>query len=162
MAIKRLNHAVYYVRDARVAERFYCDVLGFGVVVGDPAGRFSFLRAEASDNHHDVALFTIGSTATANPAGRGGAVGLYHLAWEVETIAELETFRRRLSEVGALVGASDHGVSKSLYAVDPDGNEFEIMWAVPPALWGDLEHDMVIEPLDLAREIARWSEIHPG
>lgn len=162
MAIKRLNHAVFYVRDARVTERFYCDVLGFRVVVGDPAGRFSFLRAEGSENHHDVAFFTVGETAAANPAGRRGAVGLYHLAWEVETIAELDHLRRRLSDVGALVGASDHGVSKSLYAVDPDGNEFEIMWAVPPALWGEMEHATIIEPLDLAREIARYSEIDLG
>ncbi len=34
-------------------------------------------------------------------------------------------------EAGALVGSSDHGVSLSLYAKDPDGIEFEVFWTVP-------------------------------
>ena len=38
---------------------------------------------------------------------------------------------KRLRGLGALTGASDHGVSKSLYGRDPDGNEFEVMWEVP-------------------------------
>jgi len=160
--ISRLNHAVFYVRDVANTRRFYCDVLGFRVVIEDPAGRFLFLRAEASDNHHDVAFFAVGPRAVDNPAGRGGAVGLYHVAWQVGTVVELDGYRRRLAEVGALVGASDHGVSKSLYAVDPDGNEFEIMWAVPPERWGDMENEAIIEPLDLEREIARYSEIDRG
>ena len=39
--------------------------------------------------------------------------------------------------LGALVGESDHGVSKSLYAKDVDGNEFEVLWTVPSEQWGD-------------------------
>jgi catechol-2,3-dioxygenase len=168
MGITRLNHAVYYVRDVAVTKRFYADVLGFTTVIEDSAGRFLFMRASASQNHHDpnhhdpnhhdIAFFAIGERAVDNPAGRGGAVGLYHVAWQVESIAELETMRRRLSEAGALVGASDHGVSKSLYGVDPDGAEFEIMWPVPASLWADMEHATIIEPLNLAREIERYSE----
>ena len=56
---------------------------------------------------------------------------------------------------GALGGASDHGVSKSLYGADPDGNEFEIMWRVPREQWGEMETDNVLAPLDLAAEVAR-------
>ena len=64
-------------------------------------------------------------------AGRPGAVGLYHLAWEVGTLGELAELRDRLRERDALVGASDHGTTKSLYGKDPDGLEFEIVWLVP-------------------------------
>ena len=64
--------------------------------------------------------------------------------------------RERLVGMGALVGESDHGVSKSLYAKDPDGIEFEVMWAVPREDWGDLEHEAVIERLDLPAAFARW------
>ena len=51
---------------------------------------------------------------------------------------------------------SDHGVSKSLYGRDPDGNEFEIMWRVPREAWGEYEHRGAVLPLDLDRELARW------
>lgn len=164
MGISRLNHAVFYVRDVAVSKRFYSEVLGFTVVVEDPNGGYLFMRAADSSigtgaNHHDIAFFAIGARAVANPAGRGGAVGLYHVAWQVGSIVELEQMRQKLLAVGALLGASDHGVSKSIYAVDPDGAEFEIMWAVPESMWGDMEHSTIIEPLDLPREIARYSEI---
>ena len=116
--ITGMNHAVLYVRDARAQQRFYADVLGFTTVVGDDDGRFAFMRAPASENHHDIAFFSIGADAAPSTAGRT-SVGLYHLAWQVATIEELATMRERLQEAGALVGASDHGANKSLYAVDP-------------------------------------------
>ena len=88
------------------------------------------MRAPGSANHHDLAFFTIGSDAEDSEAGRS-QVGLYHLAWEVPTLDDLELHRQRLADAGALRGASDHGVNKSLYAHDPDGIEFEVMWLVP-------------------------------
>ena len=61
-----------------------------------------------------------------------------------------------LSSAGALGGASDHGVSKSLYGADPDGNEFEIMWRVPQEAWGEFEKRGTVMPLDLDAEVRRW------
>ena len=63
-----------------------------------------------------------------------------------------------LSERGALVGASDHGTTKSLYAQDPDGNEFEVAWVVPLQLLDDaaIESRDRIGHLDLAKELARY------
>ena len=61
-----------------------------------------------------------------------------------------------LSEAGALGGASDHGVSKSLYGQDPDGNEFEIMWRVPREAWGEFEKHGAVMPLDIDAEVARF------
>jgi catechol-2,3-dioxygenase len=153
--ITRMNHAVLYVRDARAQQRFYSDVLGFTTVVADDAGRYVFMRAPRSENHHDIAFFSIGAQAGASTAGRS-TVGMYHLAWEVATIEELAQMRRRLLEAGALVGESDHGANKSLYSVDPDGLEFEVMYLVPAAEWGDEEHEAVIRPLDLQREVERF------
>lgn len=81
---------------------------------------------------------------------------MYHLAWEVATIEDLAAARQRLADSGALKGASDHGASKSLYAVDPDGLEFEIMFAVPAAERGDDEDEMIIRPLDLEHELEQF------
>jgi catechol-2,3-dioxygenase len=154
MGVTRLNHAVLYVRDARRTAQFYESLLDFRRVIDDPEGRFVFLRAPRSDNHHDLALFTVGPLE-ASDAGRR-TVGLYHIAWEVPSLAELAEVRDRLASVGALVGASDHGANKSLYAKDPDGLEFEVMWLVPADQWGDEEHQAVIRPLDLEAEARRF------
>ena len=150
-----MNHAVLYVRDARRHQAFYADVLGFETVIEEPNGQFVFMRAGASANHHDIAFFTIGSGAGPSAAGRS-TVGMYHLAWEVAELAELETMRDRLSAAGALVGASDHGANKSLYAHDPDGLEFEVMWLVPADKWGAEEHEAIVRPLDLAGDLVRF------
>lgn len=153
--ISRLNHAVLYVRDARAQQRFYRDILGFSTVTDDPAGQFVFMRAPASANHHDIAFFSIGASAAASTAGRT-SVGMYHLAWEVSTIEDLAAIRDTLTTAGALKGASDHGASKSLYAVDPDGLEFEVMFLVPAAQWGDEEKEAIIRPLDIESELKRF------
>jgi catechol-2,3-dioxygenase len=130
--IKRLNHAVLYVRNAERAADFYRDVLGFETVESLGTQAF-FLRANGSDNHHDLGLFGIGEAAP--PPGHGDRVGLYHLAWEVAELTDLAECRRALGEVGALTGESDHGNSLSIYAADPDGNEFEVFWMVPREEW---------------------------
>lgn len=152
LSIRRLNHAVLYVRDIDRAVTFYRDVLGFAEVAREANGRMVFLRATGSDNHHDLGLFGLGPSATAAPTG---SVGLYHLAWEVDGIADLVTARGLLEKAGALVGQSDHGATKSLYAHDPDGNELEVMWMVPRAEWGEFERSAPVLPLDLDAEVAR-------
>ncbi len=154
MNITRLNHAVLYVRSAARIADFYQRVLGFTMVISDPQDRFAFLRAAKSENHHDLALFSIG--AQAGPPTGGRNVGLYHIAWEVPTMEDLEAARAQLSAAGALVGASDHGVNKSLYCKDPDGNEFEVMFLVPPDQWGDEQHQAIVRPLDLAADRQRY------
>lgn len=147
MTIKRLNHAVLYVQDAKASAAFYTDVLGFTVraALGDQA---FFLQADGSDNDHDLALMQVGARPVPSHS-----IGLYHLAWQVHTLEELAALRTRLQEVGSLVGESDHGVSKSLYAIDPDGIEFEVMWAVPRADW---PAEMGTWRLDLAAALSRW------
>jgi len=152
-AVRRLNHAVLYVRDARRSAAFYQEALGFVVVDEFGDGAAIFMRAAETENHHDLGLFTIGAQA---PGPEQGRAGLYHLAWEVDTIQDLATMRERLLGLGSLVGESDHGVSKSLYAHDPDGIEFEVLWSVPRESWGDLEHEAIVQRLDLNAELARW------
>jgi catechol-2,3-dioxygenase len=148
--VKRLNHAVLYVRDAARAANFYREAFGFEVVAEMPGA--VFMRAAGSDNHHDLGLFSVGENA-AGPTR--GSVGLYHLAWEVPSIQDLVAGRETLQRLGALTGQSDHGATKSLYGRDPDGNEFEVMWIVPRDQWGEHEHSAPVAPLDLDAEVAR-------
>lgn len=164
MAIHRLNHAVLYVRNVERSVAFYRDVLGFTPIAGMAGLRgAAFLRAPASTNDHDLGLFELGDNAGASGAGRT-TVGLYHLAWEVDTLSDLEALAAKLTQAGALSGASDHSTTKSLYGHDPDGLEFEIAWIVPADRLDEAAHAgrASIKPLDLAREIARYGAETPG
>jgi catechol-2,3-dioxygenase len=159
MPVQRLNHAVLYVRDVDASVAFYSSALGFRVVTGIP-GRAAFLQAEGSTNDHDLGLFAVGADAGPSGAGRG-TVGLYHLAWEVDTLGELRRIAGVLREQGALAGASDHGSTKALYAHDPDGIEFEVSWLVPADRLGE-DTGLRTAPLDLDAEIARYGADLPG
>jgi catechol-2,3-dioxygenase len=155
MPVTRLNHAVLFVREVERSLAFYRDVLGFEVLMQAPNA--VFLRAPGSTNDHDLGLFAMGPGAGSSEAGRSH-VGLYHLAWEVDTLAELARFAEVLKNHGALVGASDHGTTKALYAHDPDGLEFEMSWLVPADRVADahLPEGAATLPLDLPREIERY------
>ena len=161
MAVRRLNHAVLYVSDVARTIDFYENALDFRVISSFPGG--AFFQAPGSTNDHDLGVFEIGREAGPSEAGRG-TVGLYHLAWEVETLDDLERLAHRLSDRGALVGASDHGTTKSLYAKDPDGLEFEVVWLIPAHLLtdADVAKRSTIGPLDIAAEIARFGRTEVG
>ena len=154
--IKRLNHAVLFVSDLDRALDFYTGPLGFEVLAREPRMNAAFLRTEGSTNHHDLGLFGLGPDAAPR---RRKQVGLYHLAWQVDTLDDLARLRETLLGAGALTGESSHGATLSLYGSDPDGNEFEIMWMLPRYAWGEHSDRAVVERLDLDAELQRWSGV---
>jgi catechol 2,3-dioxygenase-like lactoylglutathione lyase family enzyme len=159
MGITRLNHAVLFVRDIQRSVDFYTNVLGFKLIDMTPEGfaGAAFLQAPGSTNDHDLGLFEIGAEAGPSDAGRT-TVGLYHLAWEIDTLEEMRQLATSLAEHGALAGSSDHGTTKSLYGKDPDGLEFEIAWIIPADRLDEAAREarQQIRRLDLDREIARY------
>ena len=160
MPIQRLNHAVLYVRNLQFSIDFYCGVLGFRVVHQIDT-RAAFLQAQGSSNDHDLGLFAVGESAVGSAAGHG-SVGMYHLAWEVDTLDELRRIRGALEEFGSLIGASDHGATKALYAKDPDGLEFEVSWLVPRDQLDREPGGMKTQPLSIDAEVAKYGAQTPG
>lgn len=152
----RLNHAVLFVADVERSVRFYTETFGMEVIAREPRAQAAFLRLPRSGNHHDLGLFGVG---TAGGPKRRGAVGLYHVAWQVDTIEELADARQALAGAQAYTGESSHGATKSIYGADPDGNEFEIMWMLPREEWGAYENSAPIDVLDLAGELRRWAGV---
>jgi catechol-2,3-dioxygenase len=152
----RLNHAVLFVSDLERSIAFYQQAFDMTVMAREPRANAAFLRLPRSGNHHDLGLFGVG---TAGGPKRRGAIGLYHLAWQLDTIDELALAREALVAAGAYTGESSHGATKSLYGADPDGNEFELMWMLPRDEWGPYESSAPIDHLDLADEVARWSGV---
>jgi catechol-2,3-dioxygenase len=143
LGIRRLQHLVLWVADVERSVRFYRDVLGFEV--GKQSPNAAFLRIPGSGDDHSLGLFQQPGVRPPDES----AARMYHAAWEVADLADLARARRVLLQAGALVGQSDHGVSLSLYARDPDGLEFELFWTVPGGT------PVGTRPLDLERELAR-------
>ena len=143
LGIRRLQHLVLWVADVERSERFYRDVLGFEVAHRYPQA--AFMRIPGSDDDHNLGLFE--QPGLREPDEH--AARMYHAAWEVGALSDLARARRVLIDAGALVGQSDHGVSLSLYAKDPDGLEFELFWTVPDG------KPVRTRPLDLEAELAR-------
>lgn len=154
--VQRLNHVALKVRDLDKSVDFYKRTLGFT----EEVERFghdtiAFLRASGSTNHHDLALLKIGGGASdASPR----SVGLFHTAWEVDTIHDLAAVRDHLVSVGCFDSQADHGATKSIYGSDPDGNTFEVVWSMPREAWGHWDTGAPIKAaMDLDAELIRWT-----
>ena len=143
LGIRRLQHLVLWIGDVERSVRFYRDVLGFEVAHQYPNA--AFMRIPGSGDDHNLGLFEQPGLREPDPR----SARMYHAAWEVAELGDLARARRMLIDAGALVGQSDHGVSLSLYAKDPDGLEFELFWTVPGGT------PVGTRPLDLEGELAR-------
>lgn len=133
MTVHELGHIVLYVKDLEKSARFYGEVLGWKQLAspeGMPAAMFSSGRT-----HHELLLIEVGPRAS--PVAQGHRLGLYHFGLKVGTTdEELAAVNDRLKENGVrIVGATDHGVTHSLYILDPDGNEIELYIDVQPETW---------------------------
>ena len=136
--VARLNHAVLFVRDAERAAEFYGRLFGFEIVGKEMGGQAIFMRSPLG-RQPPRPRAVLGRAERAERAARLGRPLPPRLGGPDDR-GPRRPRPRPSSEAGALGGASDHGVSKSLYGRDPDGNEFEIMWRVPREAWGEAEH----------------------
>jgi catechol-2,3-dioxygenase len=152
MKVKELGHIVLYVSDLARSRRFYGETLGWREItpedgIGFPAAAFSSGRT-----HHELLLIEVRGAPT---LPRGRRLGLYHFGLKIgDTDDELREARDELAGAGVrIVGATDHGITHSLYIEDPDGNEIELYIDVQPARWkedpGVMFSDPVARPLRL-------------
>ena len=144
-----LGHAHLKVSDLSRALEFYCGVLGFSLVA---RYRDSAAFLAAGDYHHHLGLNTWESEGASPPPPHH--TGLHHLAIRYPTRSDLAVAVRRVLAAGVvLTGASDHGVSVSVYLTDPDGTGLELTWDRPSGEWphlpdGNLEYH-VEDALDI-------------
>jgi catechol 2,3-dioxygenase-like lactoylglutathione lyase family enzyme len=142
--IKGLSHIVLYVSDLEKMVEFYRDVLGL-VKYRENAGRMVFLTADPEIDDHQIALAT----------GReGNAKIIGHIAWRVDTPAEVKEFYEKFKAQGVPI---DHCVSHayqemgntvSCYFLDPEGNRLEIY-----ALVAERDGERINRPLDLDKNV---------
>jgi catechol 2,3-dioxygenase len=149
----RIGHVHLKVADLDRALAFYSGVLGFQVTQRFGA-QAAFLSA--GGYHHHIGLNTWESLH--GPPPELGSTGLYHLAVLYPERSALADALYRLIEAGIpLDGASDHGVSQSLYLHDPDRNGVELYWDRSSEQWprkSNGEIEMFTRPLDLKSLLA--------
>lgn len=155
MEIRELGHLVLYVRDLAASAHFYRDVLGWHPIIDGSSVQGSMrITAFNSPNgrtHHELLLIEVGASAAPLPPGR--RVGMYHFGLKIgdsddDLRAALEVLR---ANGVTIVGATDHGMTHSLYVADPDGNEIELYVDVPGVDWNDprLWASAALRPLQL-------------
>lgn len=142
--IKGLSHVVLYTKDLDRMVAFYRDVLGL-VKYREHAGRMVFLTADPDAEDHELALVK----------GReGDAKIIAHIAWRVETPADVKAYYERFKAQGVPI---DHCVSHayeemgntvSCYFLDPEGNRLEVYALVP-----ERDAQRINRPLDLDKSV---------
>lgn len=119
----RIGHVVIKVRDMERSTKFYTEVLGLTVMKVEPGFKMTFLASNGRD-HHEIAVMEVGLEA---PLSLPHSVGLAHIAFRLRDEAHLRAAYDDLKAHGVkIITAVNHGVTKSVYFRDPDGNELEV------------------------------------
>jgi catechol 2,3-dioxygenase len=127
--IKRTGHLVLRVKDLERSRRFFTEIMGLPVVANND-NRMLFFSSDVGDNHHMLAIRQAEEGA---PLPAENQVGMAHVAYELGSFAELQEAYKVIKERGVKIRhAVFHGVTKSVYFYDPDGNMFELYCNVPP------------------------------
>ena len=134
MKIHELGHVVLYVTNMEQSVSFYRDILGFNMI----ASGHGFSAFSSGRNHHEMLLIEVGGEVKEK---RHLEPGLYHIGFKIGDGPEAaRAVYKELKEKNVpIVGTTDHGVTHSIYILDPDGNELELYadvsdsWKTNPA-----------------------------
>lgn len=118
--IPRVGHIHLKVSDLSRSLAFYQKQLGLEVTEM-VEGRYAFLSFGAA--HHDLALQEVGDDA---PRPEAGAVGLFHVAFEIADQSTFASYYRRLRDNRVPLLTADYGISWAIYLADPDSHGIEL------------------------------------
>ncbi len=157
--IQQLHHYAYRARDAEETRHFYEDILGLPMYhiiqsnyvpsTGEycPYTHFFFRLQDGSF----IAFFDLGNDEAALPSPNTPA-WVNHVAFRVNTIAELEAMKARLLAHNVeVLGVTDHHIFKSIYFFDPNGVRLELSAQVAD------EFQMLKESKTAHARLAEWT-----
>ena len=153
----RITHVVLKVRDLKRSEEFYTQVLGLERIGTLDKPLVVFLAANARD-HHETGLAEVGPDAE-NP--KSSAVGMAHVAFRLKTEKELSAASREFKDRDVPITLTvNHGVTKSVYFLDPDGNELEVYSDNPAEEVKTFENPYAgVEKLEFAQEAPGFRDL---
>ena len=144
MKAEYLGHIVFYVKELETSLRFYEKILGWKRIISNTLP-FRAAALSSGRTHHELLLIEVGD-APKIPEGR--RIGFYHVAFKIgDSIEELKSaYKELIKQEIKIVGISDHSVSKSIYLLDPDGNEIELYIDDPNIDWKS-DPTLVLSPI---------------
>lgn len=120
---ERIGHVVIKVRNLERSAKFYSEVIGLQIMKMEPGFKMGFFSSNGRD-HHEIAAMEVGPEAPAPPSH---AIGLAHIAFRLRDETHLRAAYNDLKAHSVeIIGAINHGVTKSVYFQDPDGNQLEV------------------------------------
>jgi len=178
MKIHELGHVVLYVTNLARSVAFYRGTLGFNCIssgsgvalfssgrthhemllieigedgVGDQSARPASDFSELGEGKSKVGVQP--QYEGAPKEGRRVEPGLYHIGFKIGDGPEAaRSAYRELKEAGVtIVGTTDHGVTHSIYILDPDQNELEL-YADVSDVWKTDPHAIMTPPKRLVLE----------
>ena len=159
MKLKRIGHVALRVSDEETSRAFYRDVLGFDVSENDPEHGGTFMTL--GDNFHTIDVFPTPDAENAQRP-KNGQIGLFHIAFEVGSYADLRGAYCTLQEHAVPIShCTDHVSQRSIYFSDPDGNRLEIYYEMPDALMrfaevGRGDEDVPLEVTQPGEPLPAW------
>jgi len=128
--IQRTGHLVLRVRELERSKRFFTEILGFEQT-GDNGKGMLFFSSDFEANHHMLALLQAGPDEAPTPDPQR-QIGMLHMAYEVPSFEDLRKAYRIFKENDVQIHQCVfHGITKSIYFFDPDGNQLEVYCNVP-------------------------------
>lgn len=121
------SHAVLNVKDLETMLGFYTGTLGFTISDRGPLGENApeiVFMSQSDDEHHQIAMVQARKDDDAPNS-------LNHLAFRVESFADVKEMNERLSAGKIDILPLSHGNTLSLYFNDPEGNGIEVFWDTP-------------------------------
>lgn len=125
----RFSHMGLVVKDIEMMEDFYTNVIGFERTDGGMTGQgvvMIFMTLDPEEHHQ---VFLVEGRPDDMPTntivpGAGGAI--HHLAFRLESLADLRTMYQRISaDSDRKIMTASHGVCWTMYTTDPEGNGIE-------------------------------------
>ena len=114
----KIGHVHLKVSDLKKAGEFYTKI--FGLKVTEKVANYLFLTF--GKEHHDLALQEIKNAMRPSE----DMTGLYHFAIELESLKQLSGVYFKLKKYKIKFSPIDHGISKTIYLADTDGNGIEV------------------------------------
>jgi catechol 2,3-dioxygenase-like lactoylglutathione lyase family enzyme len=148
-----IHHIAIMTGTMKTQIEFFSDVLGCRLVAifdmhGVPGGFHAFLHL---DDHCSFSLvqlpgtsdipIEIGKTHAGSGSGNSAPGTMQHLAFKVDSRADLLAIRDRIRYKGVnVIGPIDHGMCQSIYFAGPEQLALEVAWsdaAIAPKRWID-------------------------